>query len=104
MNDLSHRSFVKGAALGVAAMVAAPAARGSANERIRVAVIGIRSRGGDHLEGLLAPPNLEVAPSAMWIRESSTRYPKSFLARRTCRFQSLNRICAKSLKTILSTR
>ena len=61
MNDLSRRTFVKGAALGVAAMAAAPAARASANERIRVAIIGIRGRGGDHLEGLLAQPNLEVA-------------------------------------------
>lgn len=61
MSDLSRRSFVKGAALGVAAMAAAPAARGSANERIRIAVIGIRGRGGDHLEGLLALPDLEVA-------------------------------------------
>jgi len=61
MNDLSRRTFVKGAALGVAAMAATPSARGSANERIRVAVIGIRGRGGDHLEGLLAQPNVEVA-------------------------------------------
>lgn len=61
MNDLSRRTFVKGAALGVAAMAAAPATRGNASERIRVAVIGIRGRGGDHLEGLLAQPNLEVA-------------------------------------------
>mgnify|MGYP000644408633 CR=1 FL=1 len=61
MSDLSRRTFVKGAALGVAAMAAAPAARGSANERIRIAIIGIRGRGGDHLEGLLPQPNLEVA-------------------------------------------
>lgn len=61
MSSLSRRTFVKSAALGAMALSAAPPARGSANERIRVAVIGINGRGGDHLEELLVQDNLEVA-------------------------------------------
>ena len=62
MFDVSRREFLRyGAMLSAAGSVAAPLAaadpkpakRGSANERLRVAVVGVRSRGMSHVGGFV---------------------------------------------------
>lgn len=53
----SRRSFVLGAG-GVA--VSLMAGKASANNRIRVAVLGVNGRGQDHISGFQAQPNAEV--------------------------------------------
>ena len=63
MNRLSRRRFLEQSMLATAAAMAAPAARpvaaqqqesASPNERLSVAVIGVRGRGGDHARALAA--------------------------------------------------
>ena len=55
---VSRRNFIKAAALGGTAVSAAPALGQAlgANDRINVGLIGIGSRGTDHLDLLLAAP------------------------------------------------
>ncbi len=65
MSDISRRSFVKGAATAAAstATVSIMTSKNSwagANDRIRMAVIGIRGRGGSHINGFSAQKNVEV--------------------------------------------
>src|SRR5579871_1777627 len=52
----SRRSFVIGAATAVSLM----GRKASANNRVRVAVLGINGRGRDHIFGFNALPNAEV--------------------------------------------
>jgi predicted dehydrogenase len=68
MPDATRREFVKsaavlsaGAAVGLGALRRSSAAWAGANDRVRVAVIGINGRGKDHLNGLLDLENVEVA-------------------------------------------
>ena len=62
MSEVSRRAFIQTAAVGTAAAtIAAPArAAKSPNEKIRVAVIGIRGRGKDHMNGFQKQPNVEI--------------------------------------------
>ena len=63
MNHLHRRRFLKAAAVGAAA-VSLPAASWArvmgANDTIRVGVIGLRGRGGDHIQGFSALPGVKV--------------------------------------------
>ena len=67
--DLTRRKFLKSgakgtvglAALGAAAFSARPERVFGANDRVRVAVIGIRGRGFAHIQGFSKEPNVEVA-------------------------------------------
>jgi predicted dehydrogenase len=56
---MNRRSFVLGAAVTAAASPATVPR--SPNDEIRVAIVGLRGRGGDHLRGVLEQPNVEVA-------------------------------------------
>jgi predicted dehydrogenase len=65
---ITRREFLKsgaektaGLALGGAAFAARPGRVLGANDRIRLAVCGVRGRGWDHIEGFSALPNVEVA-------------------------------------------
>jgi len=57
---MNRRSFVLGAAAAAAASPN-PGAPRSANDAIRVAVVGLRGRGGDHVHQLLEEPGVELA-------------------------------------------
>jgi len=68
MSDVTRRDFVKssaaisaGAAVGIGAMKKSTAAWAGANDKLRVAVLGIRGRGKSHLNGFLGQENVEVA-------------------------------------------
>lgn len=61
---VTRRHFVKTtAAFGALALLGpvAPVARGSANNRLRLAVAGVRSRGNALMRGFLSQPDVEVA-------------------------------------------
>src|SRR3569833_3272058 len=63
-NKLERRSFLKaaGGAAAASLMTAASARKvRGANDRIRVAVIGVRGRGWDHVRGYHATPGVEIA-------------------------------------------
>ncbi|MFA6244654.1 MAG: Gfo/Idh/MocA family oxidoreductase [Candidatus Hydrogenedentales bacterium] len=61
MDTVSRRSFMKGTAVaGIGALAASSTAWAGANDRLRVACIGINGRGKDHLQGFLAQENVEV--------------------------------------------
>src|ERR1700722_15596556 len=55
----SRRSFVMGA--GSALAVNLSARKASANDKIRVAVLGVNGRGKDHIKGFQSQPGAEVA-------------------------------------------
>src|ERR1700733_13145546 len=67
--DESRREFLKTGAKAVAAMTAAERLRTwdtprtvlGANDRVRVAIVGLRGRGEDHIRGYGALPNVEIA-------------------------------------------
>ena len=67
MGKMGRRSFITKAGKGAAVLAAAgPFIRSgfagdSPNDRIKVAVVGIRSRGKEHLSGLAKIPNVEVS-------------------------------------------
>ena len=65
MSRLNRRQFVRsGTALGGAAMFAPAVCRGNvigANDRVRVAVVGVNGRGSSHIQGWLGQENVEVA-------------------------------------------
>jgi predicted dehydrogenase len=68
MDEVTRREFVKGtatvaagAALGIGALKRSTAAWAGANDRIRMAVIGIKGRGQSHLDGFSGQQNVEVA-------------------------------------------
>src|SRR5258708_29039620 len=61
MRNISRRQFLASSSTAVAAAALAPRAFGSPNETIRIAVTGVRGRGLQHVEGLLAQKNLEIA-------------------------------------------
>src|SRR5258706_9496482 len=61
MRKLSRRQFLASSSTAVAAAALAPRAFASPNETIRIAVTGVRGRGLQHVEGLLAQKNLEIA-------------------------------------------
>src|SRR5947199_2645920 len=68
MARISRRHFLEEAARAGVGVAAVPlldrvtwAAAAGANDRIRVAVMGVRGRGRSHVAALLAQPNLEIA-------------------------------------------
>jgi predicted dehydrogenase len=63
---MNRRDFLKGslAVAGAAVMIGGTKASGQiigANERFRIAVAGVNSRGGAHIQGYLGQPNVEIA-------------------------------------------
>ena len=63
-SKVSRRSFIKKAATGVAAGVTFlpnKASWAGANDRVRVAVVGIRGMGQNHISSYLKLPNVDVA-------------------------------------------
>lgn len=62
-NDSTRRTFLKQAALGTA-VLAFPSTVLGANDRVRVAMIGVGDRGTDLLEQVVAIPNVEVVAMA----------------------------------------
>ena len=65
MADNTRRQFIKQAALGTTAFLAMPSARVlGANDRVRVGMIGVGSRGGELLEQVLEIPNVQVVAIA----------------------------------------
>lgn len=68
MTEVTRRDFMKkgatltaGAALGLGALKRSTAAWAGANDRVRMAVIGIRGRGSGHLSGFAGLDGVEVA-------------------------------------------
>ncbi len=64
MNSVSRRNFLKttGSAAAVGLLqVSAPTRVLGANDRVRVAIVGVRGRGNDHIKGYARLPNLEIA-------------------------------------------
>jgi len=68
MSDVTRRDFMKdsakvsaGAAVGLGALAKSTASWAGANDRVRAAVIGIRGRGRDHIQGLARQKNVEIA-------------------------------------------
>ncbi len=65
METITRRDFVKGAAAGIGAasvlLGTSRSAWAQANDRIRIAVIGINGRGKSHLDGFIGRENVEVA-------------------------------------------
>ncbi|ADV83509.1 Gfo/Idh/MocA family protein [Terriglobus saanensis] len=67
--DESRREFLKTGAKSVAAVAAAEGfgkwgsaqKRVGANDRVRVAIVGLRARGENHIKGYAALPNVEIA-------------------------------------------
>jgi predicted dehydrogenase len=64
MTDSSRRDFIKTAAVGAAALLAAPSRVLGANDRVRVGMIGVGARGQDLLKQLLAVPNAQLVAIA----------------------------------------
>jgi hypothetical protein len=63
MNQFNRRHLLKAAAAGTAALGLSAAARSqvrSANDTIRVGVMGIRGRGGDHIQAFSGLPGVKV--------------------------------------------
>jgi len=61
MRNLTRRQFLASSSTAAAAAAFAPRAFASPNETIRIAVTGVRGRGLEHVKGLLAQKNLEIA-------------------------------------------
>ena len=60
MSEMTRRHFIEGSALSAAVLGTSKSVWAGANERVRVAVLGIRSRGKSHLGGFQALENVEV--------------------------------------------
>ncbi len=66
--NVNRRDFIKGsatvaagAAVGIGALRRSTAAWAGANDRVRVAVIGVNGQGKSHLSGFSQMPDVEVA-------------------------------------------
>ena len=63
-NEVSRRDFIKntaGVAVAFSIPSIIPASAFGANDRVRVAVIGVNGRGQDHIKGYSKLANVEVA-------------------------------------------
>jgi hypothetical protein len=63
-NEVSRRDFIKnstGAAVALSIPYIIPAQAFGANDRVRVAVLGVNGRGQDHIKGFNNLSNVEVA-------------------------------------------
>ncbi len=61
--EVSRREFIKTGAAATAALAAPlilPRSVFGANERIRVAVLGVNGRGKDHIKGMMNQPDVQV--------------------------------------------
>ena len=61
---VNRRDFLVGSSVGLAALGGVsvlPARVFGANDRVRIAVVGVRGQGGEHLRGFGATPGVEVA-------------------------------------------
>ncbi len=63
LQNAERRSFLKASAVTAAGLATAASTRKvlGANDRVRVAVIGVRGRGWDHVKGYHSLPNVELA-------------------------------------------
>ena len=63
MSESNRRQFLKSSAVLLAGFPAIAANSKSANDRIRVAIVGLRGRGRDHIQSFhaLAGDNVEIA-------------------------------------------
>ncbi|MGA2496253.1 MAG: Gfo/Idh/MocA family oxidoreductase [Tepidisphaeraceae bacterium] len=61
MRDLSRRLFLKSTAAAVAFLPSVHLRAAGANERIRVAVVGLKWRGGDHVDAFSKLPDASLA-------------------------------------------
>jgi len=64
MSRISRRTFVQGSAAGAGLILTGTAASGAvqgANDRIRIAVVGVNGRGKAHIGGWLGQENVEIA-------------------------------------------
>src|ERR1700746_3913045 len=63
LNNPARRSFLKAGAAAAAGLATAASAKKvlGANDRIRVAVVGVRGRGWDHVKGYKTIPGVEIA-------------------------------------------
>ncbi len=68
MKDVTRRNFMKdtakvsaGAAAGIGVLAKSTASWAGANDRVRVAILGIRGRGRDHMKGWNRQKNVEIA-------------------------------------------
>lgn len=59
-SDSTRRTFLKQAALGTAALAISPSRVLGANDRVRVAMIGVGDRGTDLLQQVVTVPNVEL--------------------------------------------
>ena len=84
--DISRRTFLKGSTGAVAATMAAPMilsenAKG-ANDKIRVAVLGMNGRGKSHVKGFMALENVEVAtlcdPDMDVLKKRQTEFKETY--------------------------
>ena len=64
MTDSTRRDFIKATAVGAAAMLTVPSRVLGANDRVRVGMIGVGSRGQDLLKQLLEVPNAQLVAIA----------------------------------------
>ena len=95
MNQVSRRRFLKGALLASAAagnlgrLAPAYAAAGSANERLSVAVIGVRGRGQAHARTFAARPDCQVTCVCDADRDVGQKYAQSLSKKteRTVKFE-----------------
>lgn len=67
MTDVTRRDFMKrtagasaGTAMGIGALARSTAAWAGANDRVRIALIGLRGRGRDHIQGFQKLENVEI--------------------------------------------
>jgi len=84
-NEVSRREFIKTGAAATAALAAPlilPRSVFGANERIRVAVLGVNGRGKDHIKGMMNQPGVEVAtlcdPDSTISAERAKEFEKSY--------------------------
>ncbi|MGH9694868.1 MAG: gfo/Idh/MocA family oxidoreductase, partial [Bryobacteraceae bacterium] len=77
---VSRREFIGGAAFAAGAPLSAQVAGTPPSDRIRVAVIGMGSRGRDHMRLLAKVPGIEVAafcdPDQTRLRERAAEFEK----------------------------
>ena len=88
MSHITRRDFIKdtakvsaGAAAGLGVLAKSTASWAGANDRVRVAILGMRGRGRDHMKGWNRQKNVEIATlcdidSNLFKAHSKDRYEK----------------------------
>ncbi len=79
MHNISRRNFVSGAA-AAASLIGTSRSWAAANDRIRVAILGLGGRGGDHMKLVAQVPGVEVAafcdPDEEQLRKRGAEFEK----------------------------